>query len=507
MHGGINASNGTAANNANCNYLRLPRNLLPKFYEVLVHPDLLGSTFQGWASVEVGVVNSTDLIVMHAKQLNISSIDVRYKDRNEEIEMEKYRVADECEQLYIELRFPLLEGAHLFINLSFFAALRKDSSGFFIESYKTSKGDEKYLAATFFEPTEARSAFPCFDEPNMKAKFKFNVIRPNNFISLFNTEKVTTGEMKVSDAETMDIFEKTVKMSTFLLAFVVCDFQSKSTMTRSGVNVSVFSPSETISDVDFSLNISTRMLEFFEEFYQTKYPLKKIDHVPVPSLKFKGMESWGLLLYNSSYLLYNENESTEEDKKELVSIVAHVLARQWFGNLVTMDWWSDWWLINGFATFVEGIGAKHVFSGWPLLEDETSDHLASALHYDSLAYTYPLSFFSEDPDKIKNTIYSILNLKAAYIMTMLHDAVGSDLFRASLKHYLDKHKFGNVHSEDFWDSFAQELNWGSQTNVREMMNTWTLQKGYPLISISRNGKKVTCRQNKFVENQGHLKFK
>ncbi|ESO13085.1 hypothetical protein HELRODRAFT_62199, partial [Helobdella robusta] len=259
--------------------IRLPTNLIPRSYEVIIYPNLPKFYFRGSSKTRVFVRRCTNSIVMHVKGLKISRVDVRYKDRNGLLEKEPiisfllHKFSD-LEQLQIELCNFLRPNSTVIIEISFRGVLRNDNFGFYSSSYTTGDNVVRYLAATHFQPTEARSAIPCFDEPPMKATFKFYIIRPNDYISLFNTEKVA--ERAVSSSETMDIFNTSVQMSTYLLAFVVCDFQSKSQMSMSGVNISVYSQPSTINDVNFALESITKLMDFFEGFYGVRYPLKKL---------------------------------------------------------------------------------------------------------------------------------------------------------------------------------------------------------------------------------------
>ncbi|ESN97056.1 hypothetical protein HELRODRAFT_85912 [Helobdella robusta] len=483
----------TLKNKARWNNLRLPRTLVPHLYEAVIHPDLERLDFRGWSCVEVLVNDNTDYIVMHVKKLNLSNIDVRFKDRNDSLEIKEHVISDEREQLQIELTSLLLKGSRLLINVSFHAALRDDCNGFFFDSYKTKNGVERFMAATQFESIQARSAFPCFDEPNMRARFKFSIIRPNNYISLFNTEKVWCDAVLnyYSSNETMDVFETTVKMSTYLVAFVVCDYKSKSKINN-GVIV------KRIQEVDLALNTVVDLLEYFETLYEVKYPLKKLDNVPVVNFHYGSMENWGNIIYHESYLLFNAVEGSESDKIDVVMVIAHEVAHQWFGNLVTMDWWGDLWLKEGFATFAQYFGVKHVFPDWPIMEDFAYDVAMHGLTTDAVDSSTPIIISMDDTKNIMEHYNDLTYLKSASLIQMLKTAFGSHLFNTAVKNYMNKHQFDCANKNDLWDSFNQQLDSMENINVKEMMDTWTLQMGFPVVSIIRNGRQVTCHQERFV---------
>ncbi|ESN95738.1 hypothetical protein HELRODRAFT_193509 [Helobdella robusta] len=477
------------------NDLRLPKDLIPQSYEVLILPDLQKSTFSGWSNVEVTVKKSTGSIVLHSKNLTISSVNIRYKDLNDAVTVKKWRLDESLEQMQVELSTPLVAGSSILLNISFTGVIKTDSLGFYLTSYKTKENVVRLLAATQFQPTEARSAFPCFDEPHMKATFQFNIIRPNDYISLFNTEKIS--EKAVSMNETMDTFNITVKMSTYLVAFVVCDFLSKSQMSKSGVNV-VYSKPDTIDNVDFALDSTTRLLDYFEEFFAIRYPFTILDSVAVPGMFSNGMENWGLILYSANYITYNESASTQHDKTYLVVLVAHEVSHQWFGNLVTMEWWDDLWLNEGFATYIMYIGAKHILPESPLMEIFAFNVIEPAMADDSLDSSHPVISPVNNPKYISEIFDLITYYKGASLIRMLENVAGSDVFNEALRSYLHKHQYATATHDDLWAAFPRQLSKVADLNVKEMMETWTLQMGLPLVTINRDGRHVTCSQKRFV---------
>ncbi|ESN97951.1 hypothetical protein HELRODRAFT_85035 [Helobdella robusta] len=472
---------------------RLPKDLVPQSYEILIHPDFERFDFRGWSCVEVVVKTSVDYIVMHTKDLNITINDIRYTIYSEKIEIEKHVIVEEREQLFIKLSSHLLKNSHILINISFHGILKNNGEGFFLNFYKTKNKTFRYLAATQMQATYARTVFPCFDEPQMKAEFKMSIIRPKHYISLFNTEKIC--EKEVSSIETMDIYHSSPKMSTYLVAVVVSDYSSKAHLTKSGTAVAIYAPPDSIDDVDFALDCAVKLLDYYEVYFGIKYPLPKLDIAVINELSIGAMENWGLVLFIPNFLFYNADDNTETDKTMVAIVLAHELAHQWFGNLVTMEWWDDLWLNEGFATYVQYIGAKHIFPDRPLEENFSSETMVPAMISDSSDTSHAISISVEDPKKISEIFDAISYDKGASIIKMLESVIGPEKFKKAIKNYLTSHKFKNAKSSDLWESFSKEYR---SLKVKEMMDTWTLQMGFPVVTIRRNGRELSLHQERYL---------
>ncbi|MBN3310819.1 AMPN Aminopeptidase, partial [Amia calva] len=397
----------------------------------------------------------------------------------------------------IELDVELVVGRTYELSTKFWANLDDDLSGFYLSKYKHN-GTEKFIATTQMQPTDARKVFPCFDEPAMKAVFNITIIHLKGTKALFNSE-FKSGTQQMIDGKMWEITEfiSTKPMSTYLLAIVVCEFEkiSSKTITKD-VNskktiVNIWARPEAINDghADYALSITGRILEFFEKYYDTSYPLLKLDQVALPDFSAGAMENWGLITYRETALLYEQNVSSTSNKEWIATVIAHELAHQWFGNLVTMKWWNDLWLNEGFATYASYLGAHHVEDQWNIKDLIVLNQIQSVFQVDSLASSHPLSCKEQDvntPDEIRELFDTITYSKGAAVLRMLSDLLTEEVFTEGLKTYLKKYEFNNTVNIDLWEQL-QEVSLKKnylQFQVGEIMNTWTQQMGYPLITIN-----------------------
>ena len=273
-------------------------------------------------------------------------------------------------------------------------------------------------------------------------------------------------------------------MSTYLLAFVICDFKKVTGQTpTNNISVSVIAAPGKIDQTDFALEAAVNITDYYEEYFGVKYPLPKQDLIAIPDFGAGAMENWGLITYRETSLLFSPDKSSSKSQQWVGIVVAHELAHQWFGNLVTMRWWNDLWLNEGFASWMEYKGVAHIRPGWDMMEQFWSSKLYPALHLDSLSTSHPVSVPVRDPKEIEAIFDTISYKKGSSIIHMLESYIGEEDLRAGLKGYLSKYKYKNAVTMDLWRSLTKASKKG--VNVEEMMNTWTLQMGYPLITFSR----------------------
>lgn len=305
-----------------------------------------------------------------------------------------------------------------------------------------------------------------------------------------------------------DHFQKSVDMSTYLVAFVVCDFNSITSKTRKGVQVSVWAPPEQIDQGQFALDVAVKVLEYYEQIFKVDYPLPKQDLIAIPDFSAGAMENWGLITYRLTSLLYDEGKSSDSNKQWVAVVVAHELAHQWFGNLVTMEWWNDLWLNEGFASFMENVGVRHVRPEWKMMDQFFLSKFQVAMGLDQLSNSHPIMAEVRDPAEISSLFDSISYDKGAAIIRMLEDVLGSKLFFQGLQNYLNKYKFSNAETNDLWQCLTDEVKEsGVSLDVTEMMTTWTSQMGFPVIDVTverdANGNmRLQYRQERFLVHPG-----
>ncbi|KAL3203643.1 hypothetical protein MRX96_041832 [Rhipicephalus microplus] len=438
--------------------VRLPRSLVPVHYDVELTPRLDGKfTFNGSVAILVRCVLETWNVTLHIKDLNVSDVSVSESNAAG--------------------RSPW--GANYTVRMNFVGLLNDDLAGFYRSSYVDASGHKRWLATTQFQATDARRAFPCFDEPAMKATFAVTIVRPTNMKALSNMPiNSTTNRPNGLQA---DAFQTTVRMSTYLLAFVVSDFES-----RGDDKFRVWARPNAISAVDYSLSIGPKILEFYEKYFSEKYPLPKTDMVAVPDFNAGAMENWGLVTFRETALLFNPNESSAGNKQRVAVVVSHELAHQWFGNLVTMEWWDDLWLNEGFATYVEYLGVDFVHKDWEMAQQFIAEELQPVMELDSLKSSHPVSVPVYNPDEIIENFDKISYGKGASIIRMMNFFLTEPVFRKGVSNYLKKRSFSNARQDDLWTELTMAQNESNRVDVKTVMDSWTLQTGYPVITVNRS---------------------
>ncbi|XP_072244138.1 endoplasmic reticulum aminopeptidase 2 [Leuresthes tenuis] len=499
--------------------LRLPRYIIPLHYHLLVQPNITTLSFTGSVQIQIDVQNNTNWVVLHSKGLQISKatiLDQNLDHLSDQVLPVLHNPSHE--QIGIFSPRVLSRGQKYFLYIDFEAELAEGFYGFYKSTYRTRKGETRTLASTHFEPTSARMAFPCFDEPSFKANFSVRIRRSPDFISLSNMPVVKTVEINGGLLE--DQFAESVKMSTYLVAFVICDFKSVTATTSSGVKVSIYASPEKWHQTHYALEVAVKMLDFYEEYFNIRYPLPKQDLIAIPDFQSGAMENWGLTTYRETSLLFDPLTSSVSDKLWVTMVIGHELAHQWFGNLVTMEWWNDIWLNEGFARYMEYISVEATYPDLKV-EEYLLHTYFQATGYDSLNSSRPISSAAENPTQIKEMFDTVSYDKGACVLHMLRHFLTDEVFQRGIVRYLRKFSYGNAQNQDLWDSLANTcsdeefisgkhcysssqasknayLFAGEHLDLTAMMNTWTLQKGIPLVTVTRRGSQLMLRQDRFL---------
>ncbi|OWF44859.1 Endoplasmic reticulum aminopeptidase 2 [Mizuhopecten yessoensis] len=476
--------------------LRLPRYITPMEYHIRIYPDFRAKTFNGSVTIQMLTEQQTKLITLHGKKMKITNVDVNIESKDGSIwrkgQVRAMYESQKLEMHILEMTEILLERTKVNVTLAFEGKLMKKLSGFYLSNYTKPEGEVKYLAATLFEPTSAREAFPCFDEPDMKAKFTISIARSKDQISLSNMPLLTSTTYNRDII--LDTFQQTVKMSTYLVAFVVCDFQSVNRTTSQGTKVRVYAPPHQISQANFALDTAVKVLDFYNKLFGIKYPLPKQDLVALPDFAAGAMENWGLITFQLTAILLDPDVSSARDRQYVVIVIAHELAHQWFGNLVSLKWWNDVWLNEGFATFVEYLGANEIDPSFSKMDLFVQSEMINTMAIDCEGNSHPVTATVSDPSQINGLFDAISYGKGASLIRMLSNFMGEEKFWDGIKKYLNTYKFGNARTEDLWDILTEF----TQTNVSSMMDTWTKQMGYPVITMKRKDEGVQVTQEHFL---------
>ncbi|XP_053557484.1 endoplasmic reticulum aminopeptidase 1 [Bombina bombina] len=500
--------------------MRLPDHVVPLHYDLLLHPNLTTLTFSGITKITIRVTKQTGFVILHSKNLEITKTRIERKLGNNLVPRELLLLKQPIhEQIALLSADPLTTGENYTLYIEYNANLSNSFRGFYKSTYKTQDGDIRVLASTQFEPTAARMAFPCFDEPAFKASYSIKIRREPRHHALSNMPIVKS--VNIGGGLIEDHFDVSVKMSTYLVAFIVSDFKSISQVTSRGVKISVYTVPEKIDQAAYALEAAVKLLEFYEAYFSIPYPLPKQDLAAIPDFQSGAMENWGLTTYRESALLYDPKRSSASSKLWVTMVIAHELAHQWFGNLVTMYWWNDLWLNEGFAKFMEYIS---VLDTYPELqvEDYFLNKCFGAMESDSLNSSHAISTPVENPAEIQEMFDDVSYDKGSCILNMLRDYIGPESFRAGIVKYLRHYSYRNARNEDLWNSMTdicpsdkneaedhnenqfcsrnkQTNHWseGDVIDVKSMMNTWTLQKGFPLVTVTVKGKYVYLQQEHY----------
>ena len=448
---------------------RLIEQFTPTHYDLSLVLEREQRTFSGTVVIKGVVTNDT--ISLHSKDLTISSVTVDGKAAQ--------HLAGENDELSIT-QDDLKPGAHIVV-IGFSGTITDAMHGLYPSTYEH-EGVKKELLATQFESHHAREVFPCVDEPEAKATYDLTLTTETGITVLGN---MPVQWQREEDGKLVTRFETSPRMSSYLLAWVTGELHRRTATTTNGVEVIVWAtPVQSPESLDFALDIAKRTIEFFDEYFDTPYPLPKSDHVALPDFSSGAMENWGLITYREIALLADPKTTSISSKRYIATVVAHELSHQWFGNLVTMKWWNNLWLNESFATLMEYIAVDALHPEWDIWLDFASHESIMALRRDAIDGVQSVQIDVNHPDEI-STLFdgAIVYAKGARLLRMLQQYIGTEAFQAGLKSYFTRFAYANTEGNDLWD----ELTAASGKDITEFMNTWISQPGYPVVHVTEKG--------------------
>uniref|UniRef100_A0A8C5M5S6 Aminopeptidase n=1 Tax=Leptobrachium leishanense TaxID=445787 RepID=A0A8C5M5S6_9ANUR len=494
---------------------RLPKTLTPYHYDIRLKPVLKKNdqglyVFYGKSEAFFTCVAATNLVIIHSKNLNFNTSPKAFlKDSaGNNLAVSKIDEVPQKQYLVVHAANNLEDNKNYSLYTEFVGELADDLAGFYRSEYKEDN-ETKIIATTQMQAPDARKAFPCFDEPAMKATFNITLVHKPDYVALSNMNPISQNNITEDEEPwTETVFAKTVKMSTYLVAFIVSQFESigdPGNSTTTGVQI--WGRKKAIKDEgqgDYALSITKDILEFFEEHYSIPYPLPKSDQVALPDFNAGAMENWGLVTYRETALLYDPAESSIGNKERVASVIAHELAHQWFGNLVTIRWWNDLWLNEGFASYVQYLGADRAEPTWNIKDLIVLDDVHRVMAVDALASSHPLTSKEEEvntPAEISQLFDSITYSKGASVIRMLSDFISEDLFKKGLATYLKAFEYNTAVYSDLWTHLqlaveAAEPSLNLPLPISWIMDTWVLQMGFPVVRIDTGSGFVS--QNHFL---------
>src|SRR5579885_1020408 len=425
---------------------RLPEVARPENYKLTFNPDLESAKFEGDETIAIRVLKPTSEITLNAADIDFHDVTITSAGTTQKA---KVTLQKESEMAVLAVEKPLAAGPAT-VHITYSGILNNEMRGFYLG--KDDQG-RKY-AATQFEATDARRAYPSFDEPDYKATFDITAIAPTGMVAISN-QKIVSDNPGPADKHTVH-FATTAKMSSYLAALVVGNFEYVEG-EADGIPIRVYATTGKKEMGKFSLEAAEHILSYYDKYFGIKYPYGKLDLIRLPDFSAGAMENTGCITFREVILLIDEKQGAVELKKEIADVIAHEMAHQWFGDLVTMKWWDDVWLNEGFATWMSSKPSQAWKPEWDFNLDNVSD-AANTMNVDSLASTRPIHQKADTPDQIQELFDGIAYGKAAAVLRMLESYLGPDKFQTGVNAYLKKHSYANATASDFWTALAQASN-------------------------------------------------
>jgi puromycin-sensitive aminopeptidase len=478
---------------------RLFAQFQPATYGLELIIDREAMTFRGQVTITGKKVGRpAQRLTFHQEDLRITAASIVKHDKKGDLPIEVSRINKQ--KSFDEVRLhtaDMLYPGEYSVTMSFEGAITRQMNGIY-PCFFTHQGQKKSLIATQFESHHAREAFPCIDEPEAKATFDLTLITAAGETVIANTP---VKEQAGTENGQRTIFETTPQMSTYLLAFVCGEMGYLEASTKDGVVVRAYATPDNVAYGQFSLDCAVKTLEFYNQYFDIAYPLPKCDFVALPDFASGAMENWGCITFREQALLVDPKNTSLHLKQYVANVVAHELTHQWFGNLVTMRWWTDLWLNESFASWMSYLAVDHLFPDWKVWTQFIVEEQGLALKQDALENTHPIEVSVNHPDEIRTIFDAISYEKGASVLLMLQDYLGADDFRDGLRVYLKRHAYGNTDTVNLWTALEEV----SKKPVKAFMGAWTSQSGYPIVKAELGSAAVMLSQERFYLNPAAVK--
>jgi puromycin-sensitive aminopeptidase len=467
---------------------RLPTNVVPERYEIKLAPDLSAAKFTGEERIVVQVLEPVQQVVVNAAELDFQAVSI--KGPGGKLTSANVSVDSENEQATFDFPDSLSPGRWELL-ISFSGVLNDKLHGFYRSTYKDVSGRDKTLASTQFESTDARRAFPCWDEPAFKAVFQVTLVVDENLSAISNTRSIRLTPLPGTGKKEV-VFADSIKMSTYLVAFIVGEFEGTEPVLVGSAPLRVWAVPGKGHLGKFGLQVGSFSLSFFSRYYDIPYPGDKLDLIAIPDFASGAMENLGAITFRETALLVDEEKATRSELERVADVVSHENAHMWFGDLVTMKWWNGLWLNEAFATFMEMLAVDAWKPEWRRWDSFTVSR-AAAMQVDGLKSTRPIEFPVERPEEAAGMFDVLTYEKGASVLRMLEQYLGNDSFRDGIRLYLRRHAYANAETTDLWDALEES----THQPARALMDSWIFQAGYPLLSLEKDGHGLVLSQRLF----------
>lgn len=466
---------------------RLPSTVVPVHYDLAFSPDLDEAEFSGTAVATVEVSEPVEMLTVHALDLDVSEAWVTQDGSRIEATV---AVDLDAEWITLTLDRPLDVGQAT-VHTSFSGILNDKLVGFYRSTFTDPDGVTRTIACTQFESTHARRAFPCWDEPEFKATYAITLTVAPDLVAVSNAAEVAREELP--DGRVEVTFATTMKMSTYLVAFVVGPLEVSDAVDVDGVPLRVIVPPGKANLTDFALDAGAFSLRFLADWYGIAYPGDKVDLIAIPDFAFGAMENLGCITFRETALLLDPERATQAEQQRVADVIAHELAHMWFGDLVTMGWWNGIWLNEAFATFMEMLTVDAYRPDWQRWVDFGTAR-TMAFDTDSLSTTRPIEYEVITATDAEGMFDVLTYEKGASVVRMLQQYLGEDRFQAGIRHYLAIHSYGNTETTDLWDAIEA----ATGEPVRQIMDSWIFQPGHPVVTVEVADRSATVTQSRFA---------
>ncbi|WP_287131190.1 M1 family metallopeptidase [Candidatus Cyanaurora vandensis] len=463
---------------------KLPKDILPEHYAITLTPDLATQTFTGTETVTIRVTKPRNTIILNSLEMTISAAEVAGQTALIQSDADQQTTT-------FTLPTPLPVGTHR-LSLKFQGKINNQSQGLYADKYATPQG-QKVMLATQMEPTDARRMFPGWDEPVFRATYQLMVIVPVSFLAVSNTP--VAQEQPLGDGRKRVIFRQTPKMPSYLMALIAGELETL-TGEAAGVQIRIITTAGKKERGRYALETAQKLLVYYNDYFGVPYPLPKLDMIAIPGGFSGAMENWGAITYNEAILLFDPKSSSQETREDIFAVVAHEIAHQWFGNLVTMAWWDNLWLNEGFASWMGTKATDHFNPSWNVwLRESTAKNYV--MTSDSRKSTHPIQQPVRTESEANEAFDEITYLKGQAFIKMLESYLGENDFRAGIRLYMGRHPYSNTTTADLWAALSE----ASGKPVQNVAAGWTEQPGFPLVSV-----KTACTKDKQVLTLAQERF-
>ncbi|KAL3079369.1 hypothetical protein niasHT_037699 [Heterodera trifolii] len=487
------------ANGSTDKFSKLPELAKPSLYQIFVSLNLNTFKFKGKQTIHLEITKPTNYLKLHSNALDVEKASLKLEDGTVFPDL-KREIDAKWTLLTVQLPQEI-KPQKAELEFVYNGELTTNMKGFYKSTYKDSEGNEMAVASTQFESTYARNAFPCWDEPTYKAQFDIKLEVDKDLTALSN---MNITEEKHTEAGTkMVTFARTPLMSTYLVAFAVGNFEYVEGKSKTGANVRIYSVPGKKEQGNYALELVTKSIDFYSEWFDFKMPLPKCDVLAMPDFAMGAMENWGLITARENCSLYDPTKSPSTHKQLLTLLLSHEVSHFWFGNLVTMKWWSDLWLKEGFASFTEYLFTDKNYPEFKIWSDFVDAEVVRAMALDSLRSTHPIEVPIDNPNELEEIYDSITYAKSNSIIRMLFNHLGEATFQKAIRDYLKKHQYANAETNDLWKSLSD----ASRIDVKALMSSWTQQMGFPLVTVEEkilDGDRIELhlKQSRFLADGG-----